>query len=145
MKVLSIRQPWASLIVKGCKDVENRTWKTDYRGPIAIHASGNFDWSFLDFEDWNDDPLQQYCAIVRDYFGISAKNNRITRNKQEIGAIIGTVDLADILTAGDAEAENNSIKSPWCFYEGFAWLFVNPKTLKNPIPCKGKLNLWNYD
>jgi ASCH domain len=39
MKIISIRQPWAGLIVSGLKDVENRTWPTRYRGPILIHAS----------------------------------------------------------------------------------------------------------
>ncbi|CAI1622745.1 ASCH domain [Serratia quinivorans] len=39
MKALSIRQPWAWLIVKGYKDIENRTWRTNYRGPVLIHAS----------------------------------------------------------------------------------------------------------
>ena len=38
MKALSVRQPWAELIVAGLKDVENRTWRTDYRGPVLIHA-----------------------------------------------------------------------------------------------------------
>jgi hypothetical protein len=37
MKVISIRQPWAELIVRGKKDIENRTWNTCYRGPLAIH------------------------------------------------------------------------------------------------------------
>lgn len=39
MKVLSIRQPWAWLIVQGFKPVENRSWETLWRGPVAIHAS----------------------------------------------------------------------------------------------------------
>jgi ASCH domain len=39
MRILSIRQPWASLIVNGIKDVENRTWPTRYRGPVLVHAS----------------------------------------------------------------------------------------------------------
>jgi|ERR1700687_42153 len=39
MKMISIRQPWASLIVSGAKDVENRTWPTRYRGTVLIHAS----------------------------------------------------------------------------------------------------------
>jgi hypothetical protein len=34
MKIISIRQPWASLIVSGLKDVENRTWRTRYRGRV---------------------------------------------------------------------------------------------------------------
>lgn len=39
MKALSIKQPWAHLIVSGVKDVENRSWKTNYRGRIFVHAS----------------------------------------------------------------------------------------------------------
>lgn len=39
MKALSIKQPFAALIVHGIKDIENRTWKTNYRGKIYIHAS----------------------------------------------------------------------------------------------------------
>ena len=38
MKALSIRQPWAWLIVNGYKDIENRTWSTDFRGRIYLHA-----------------------------------------------------------------------------------------------------------
>ena len=39
MKALSLRQPWASLIAEGRKTIETRTWRTRYRGPLAIHAS----------------------------------------------------------------------------------------------------------
>jgi hypothetical protein len=39
MKILSIRQPWAALIVCGFKDIENRSWPTRYRGPVLVHAS----------------------------------------------------------------------------------------------------------
>ena len=41
MKIITIRQPWAHLIVKGSKNIENRTWRTSYRGPVLIHASLN--------------------------------------------------------------------------------------------------------
>lgn len=39
MKAISIQQPWAWAILHAGKDVENRTWRTTYRGPVAIHAS----------------------------------------------------------------------------------------------------------
>jgi hypothetical protein len=41
MKIISIRQPWADLIVNGSKNIENRSWPTSYRGPVLIHASLN--------------------------------------------------------------------------------------------------------
>lgn len=43
MKAITIKQPWASLIVVGIKDVENRTWKTNFRGRVLIHASAKAD------------------------------------------------------------------------------------------------------
>jgi len=49
MKALSIRQPWASLIMAGIKPVENRTWKTNFRGRIWIHAGKRYDY---DGEHW---------------------------------------------------------------------------------------------
>ncbi len=39
MKVLSIKEPWASMILSGKKTIETRTWKTDYRGRVLLHAS----------------------------------------------------------------------------------------------------------
>lgn len=39
MKAISIRQPWASLIVLGYKEIENRTWPTSFRGSVLIHAA----------------------------------------------------------------------------------------------------------
>jgi len=39
MKALSVKQPWANLIVAGQKIIETRTWATDYRGPILIVSS----------------------------------------------------------------------------------------------------------
>jgi hypothetical protein len=41
MKIITIRHPWAHLIVNGSKNIENRTWPTSYRGPVLIHASLN--------------------------------------------------------------------------------------------------------
>jgi|SRR5579862_1472300 len=43
MRCLSLRQPWASMVVSGRKDVENRSWRTNYRGPLLIHASRTVD------------------------------------------------------------------------------------------------------
>lgn len=39
MKALSLKQPWASMVANGTKTIETRSWRTSYRGPLAIHAS----------------------------------------------------------------------------------------------------------
>jgi hypothetical protein len=43
VKALTIRQPWAELILRGRKPFELRTWRTKYRGPLVIHAAAKVD------------------------------------------------------------------------------------------------------
>jgi hypothetical protein len=43
VKILSVRQPWAYLIMQGSKNIGNRSWPTNYRGPFLVHASLNID------------------------------------------------------------------------------------------------------
>ena len=75
MRALTIRQPWASLIICGEKDVENRTWTTRYRGVLAIHAGHRFD---QDLQPWQRSIVAKVDAFPR-------------------GAIIGVVELMDIV------------------------------------------------
>ena len=70
MKALSVKQPWASYIVQGDKNIENRKWPTNYRGRLLIHASLTFDSSAPDY-------------VVAHHF--------------TYGAIIGCVDVVDVV------------------------------------------------
>lgn len=132
MKVLSIRQPWASLIIKGFKNVENRSWRTPIRGEIAIHASSlksEDDWidavitasmihtiTFSDSEKWIIESIGEFDKLPR-------------------GLIIGTVEIADC---------KRERMSPWHFDENWGFYLQNPKELKKPIPAKGKLGFWDF-
>jgi ASCH domain len=75
MRALTIRQPWASLMVAGEKDVENRGWTTRYRGALAIHAGQRLD---EDLKPWQRSIVQRIDDLPR-------------------GAIIGIVDLVDVV------------------------------------------------
>jgi len=83
MKALSIRQPWAWLIVYGFKNVENRTWRTSYRGPLLIHAGTRVD-------PVGYDVAFQLGVVVPDDL--------------DLGGIIGQVDIVDCV---------ESMDSPW--------------------------------
>ena len=72
MKALSVRQPWAHLILSGQKDVENRSWRCSYRGPLLIHASQRLDTFAMQQLPVDHEPL------VR-------------------GAILGMVTLTDVV------------------------------------------------
>ena len=85
MIALSVRQPWAWLIVNGYKDVENRTWSTKCRGEILIHAGKTFD-------------LQGYCWV---YQNIDVKLP--SRSSFYRGGIVGKVTITDCVTELDSE------------------------------------------
>jgi len=114
MKCLTVRQPWADLIVRGTKDVENRSWATRYRGPLLIQASVNM--TVADLED------------VAHWYGI-----KIERSSLVFGAILGAVDLVDC---------RKKVSSPWHTRGQVGWYLANPRRLRFPIPNKGQLGLF---
>jgi hypothetical protein len=99
MKVLSIRQPWAWLIVNGHKPIENRTWNTTYRGPLLIHAA---------------------LRITPEERAAWEKYSRLGIPSQlDVSGIVGSVELIDVVREHD---------SPW-FTGPYGWLLVKPLTL----------------
>ena len=124
-KVLTIREPWASLIIEGYKKYEFRSWKTNYRGKILIHAG-------LSIEKEN---LNQF------------KDYNLKYNK---GCIIGEAELVDCILV-DEDFNNKLLKENNLVYgksnhsQKYAWKLTNIKKYKEPIYIKGKLGLWNYE
>lgn len=131
MKVLSIRQPWAAAIIHAGKDIENRVWATNVRGPILVHATR---WAS---EKEFDDDFAFIEKILPDYllFRIagSALSFHPSNECRRIGQIIGQVDILDCVRRS---------KSRWFFGpHGFV--------LANAIPCepiiaKGRLGFWEH-
>jgi hypothetical protein len=114
MKAISIRQPWAWLIIAGHKDVENRSWATDYRGPLVIHAG----------QQMSDEraAAEQLCRTqhidLPDTF--------------ERGGIIGIVTLVDCVEHS---------RSRW--FEGpYGFVLSDPRPLKF-VPYSGRLGLFD--
>ena len=125
MKVLTIREPWASLIVNGYKKYEFRSWKTNYRGKILIHTSSIIDKDMLDrFKDYNLDYVT--------------------------GAIIGEAEIVDcILIDKDfndkLRSDNPVVYGNSNYVETYAWKLDNVKKYDKVIYTKGKLGIWNYE
>lgn len=129
MKTLSIRQPWASLICAGIKDVENRTWKTNHRGKLLIHASSykcpKSVANLLPLEMGN-------ILLNEDLYG------NIDLNDFPSSSIIGYVDLTDCV-----EGEYDSI---WADKDSVKFVMKNAYMFDEPITgVKGKLNIFDYD
>ncbi len=122
MKALSVRQPWASLIIRGIKRVENRRWRTPYRGRLLIHAAASRA-SLAGCEPLPDEELV-------------------------FAAILGTVELVDCVRLEDAPTTPFT-EGPWCWllehpkpfhipipYRGQQWVFTVPdEFIRNPAAC----------
>lgn len=114
MRVLTIRQPFAWVIIEGLKDIENRSWRppSDIIGQrIAIHAG----------KQWHKQGLQW----VETELGLRVPRGLIR------GAIIGTAEIVGVVEASE---------SPW-FIGPLGWVLANPVRCA-PVPMRGKLGLW---
>jgi len=116
MKALSIKQPWIHAILHEGKDIENRAWKRDFSGWLALHASAKFD------------PDAEFPR------GIHFPD----RYSLDYSAICGVARVVDIVTKSRSKwfwrPEDGSIS--------YGWVLAEVIALKSPIPCKGALGLW---
>lgn len=129
MQCLSLQQPWASLVVSGLKGIENRTWDTDVRGRILLHASGkndHCDW----FNEWKRAAVQHGFTLP--------DAHELPRS-----AIIGEVHIVETLPIAELRRNRPELivppsrpSGPLCFILGDA------VTYTKPIPASGLLRLW---
>lgn len=122
MKTLSVKQPWADLLVSGLKDIENRTWATKYRGKLLIHASTRPDKGLFD-----NLTFDQLYSLPRTY---------ISNCNLQYGSIIGMVELIDCV-------QND--KSVWAENGVYNWKLKNAIKFDKPITnVKGSLMFWDF-
>lgn len=118
MKALSIRQPWAWLIVQGHKKIENRTWDTKKRGRFLIHASSKRP---------SDDDMEAALAICTK-LGIALPH----KADFTLGAIVGYASLCGTVAQSDDP-----------FFFGPVGLQLKDCHAVEPIRFKGALSFFN--
>ena len=125
---LSIRQPWASLILHGGKDIENRTWWTDVRGRILIHAAKGM--TKTDYE------LAMDCASRVDHSRISRLIAAgFSFNDLPRGGIIGSVVIGDCVRWNQSRWFVGPV--------GFVLCAPRPFLAEDFVPCKGQLGFFD--
>lgn len=129
MKCLSIRQPWADLILSGRKRVENRTWKTRHRGPLAIHSST----SLKTWKGLSDAEREEYAPGWHKH-GLPRR-----------GFVLGVVEVVAVVRHWDLPAELRghpfALTDPkiWC------WVLARPRWLSEPVWAKGNAALFHVE
>ena len=129
MKVLSIKEPYASLIASGIKKIETRSWKTNYRGEIFIHASK---------KKFDKDSAKN--ELIREFIHDMDMNN---------GYIICKAKLVDCIYMDqefiDMVKKNKNEYACGDYQIGrYGWILEDIQKIER-IPAKGMLNIWNYD
>lgn len=124
MKVLTLKQPWATLVAEGIKKYEFRSWKTKYRGKILIHAGAGID-----------------KEAMRQYENMDLKFP--SRKIVAIAEIIDCLELNEQLNK-NIIAENN-IAYGTKVRTGYAWKLENIKKINYNHEVNGQLGLWNMD
>ena len=124
MKCLSIKQPYAELMVSGKKTIELRTWNTKFRGEFLVHASKKIDKN-------------------------ACERNKIDPDSVIVGAIIGKAILYDVkyytnrtLFLKDMNKHLAGIKSS---DHKYGFLIKNASKFKTPLFIPGKLGFFNVD
>ncbi|MBQ6415167.1 MAG: ASCH domain-containing protein [Butyrivibrio sp.] len=131
MKAISLTQPYAELIKNGTKKVETRSWKTDYRGIVYIHASA----TKVSKESKENTELMKLAG----------------NGAMDFGKIICSCNLVDCVKMTDDYVENMKNNNHNEFVAGvysagrYAWIFEDIKALDEPFEMKGHLGLWNFE
>ena len=142
IKAITLHQPWASLIAAGLKTIETRTWATNHRGPLAIHASMTPDLEALSAPDRG---LFDEAFSAPDRGLLDAVIALARRQGWELpfptGVIVAMADLVDCRLCTPADCER-----ALCDIRGrFGWVLENIRPLPTPIPCRGSQRIWTID
>lgn len=127
MKVITIKEPFASLIANNIKHIETRSWKTNYRGKIYIHSS----------------------KVGHNLKGRDELKELVKSIKTNPSHILCKCILKDCIYMDEEfinKIKNNHIEYICGHYEvgRYAWILDNVELI-TPIEAKGKLGIWNYE
>lgn len=145
MKAISLIQPWATLWALGIKTCETRSWPTQHRGEIYIHASKS------DSEEgqalWSNPQIQHDLRI--------SLNVQFPPAFSELprGVIIGRINIVKCVLMTESVLSN---KTDWLVSDfericgdwsrgRFAFVGESPQLIDPPLPAKGQLGIWEYD
>lgn len=146
MKALTLNQPYASLFVLGIKHHETRSWRTDYRGPLAIHAA-------LGLPGWARRALIEVPAIRAAFFPALGPRAYPTMGEWRSviqalprGVVVATATLVNVVPVTVAPHLTETECQVGDYTPGrFAWLLQDVCVLEQPAVARGNRRLWDWE
>jgi activating signal cointegrator 1 len=143
MKTITLHQPWATLVVIGAKTIETRSWSTDWRGPLAIHASKSFPWMYRELVN-----LPHFAEALR-------RAGYPSWEHLPLGVVLGQCRIKDCVRipnigvraaffrrhAHDANERRFGDYTPG----RFAWPLKDHYAYPDPYPARGFQRIWDWD
>ena len=137
MKAITLTQPWATLVAIGAKKIETRSWRTSYRGPLAIHAAKGFPKSARELCRGNPFHAALHAA------GWASKSYS---GELPLGVVLATCTLVDCVFIRRVEPVSDLERAFGDYSDGrYAWMLANVVPLPTPISAKGALGLWEWE
>jgi hypothetical protein len=150
--VLTIRQPWCWAITHAGKTVENRSWKTEYRGPLWLHAGARSRWDPAGAEFR---PLRnawgRHLLSRPGWPGVPESDIKLGRRTtlMPFGAVSALAEVTGchhseecMMPAACVTAAGRTGCSPWAVRGQWHIDLANVRPLADPVPCRGALGLW---
>ncbi len=150
MKTLSLSQPWATLVAIGAKRIETRSWRTDYRGTLAIHAAKTIPPAARNLL-YPNEPFRGTLSRA----GIRIGPVKYPHNWLPVGVVIAICELkavkriaVDYLKVLRGEMGHPNPEAEIAFGDytigRYAWILGDVRRFREPIPAKGALGLWEW-
>jgi hypothetical protein len=161
MKALTLTQPWATLVAIGAKRIETRSWSTNYRGSLAIHAAKTF--TKKERSICLDSPFYEVLskALRKNAIELAFQ---VVPDILPLGCVIATCELVGVdmfgpwinrpagrwINGGHYMGHHFELTEQERAFGDFrpgryGWFLTNVKMLPEPIPAKGMLGLWEWD
>jgi hypothetical protein len=151
VRALTLMQPYASLVIAGLKKIETRSWRTHYRGPLAIHAGGNLPAAYrklcytppfaralagLGHDSPDDLPRGVVLGTVELVGCLWMKRHRAD----------GVIGLDGICIGADCDPRITPTERAFGVYDDarWAWILANPVPFETAIPAQGLQRVWEW-
>lgn len=133
LRAISLTQPWATLVAIGAKRIETRSWRTPYRGQLAIHAAKTFPTDAR--SRCHQEPIKATLMAS----GIESLADL------PLGAVVAVGHLVDCVPTESLTSISRVERAFGDYTPGrFGWLFEGVEPLPEPIPARGALGLWAW-